>query len=34
MLTDVFALLGCSLTATSYGFIMLQAYKSYKNSGS
>lgn len=32
MLTDVFALLGCSLTATSYGFIMLQAYKSYRNS--
>jgi hypothetical protein len=34
MLNEVFTLLGCSLTATGYGFIMLQAYKSYKNSDS
>lgn len=34
MLNEVFTLLGCSLTATGYGFIMLQAYKSYRNSDS
>ena len=32
MLTDVFAFLGCCLTATSYGVIILQAYKSYVRS--
>lgn len=34
MLNEVFSLLGCTLTATGYGFIMLEAYKSYKNSDS
>lgn len=34
MITDAFALLGCALTATSYGVIVLQAYKSYVNSDS